>query len=60
MLTDDDRLWHRAQAAIRNASDILISKFEPLAHKRSGAGYRKGDCAIYNSHWCYEPLAAFG
>jgi len=60
MNTDDENLWHRAQAAVRNASDILIAKFEPLAHKRSGGGYRKGDCAVYNSHWCYEPLAAFG
>jgi len=51
-------LWNRAQAGVRNAMDVQIAKFEPYFQKRSGAGLRKGQCAV-DFHWCQENIPEF-
>lgn len=57
--TNDNYLWNRAQAAVRNIMDTQIVKFSPYAQKRSGAGIRKGECSTDISHWCQEPIPEF-
>ena len=59
MYSDNEDLWARAQAGVRNSMDVQISKFDALAYKMSGAGLRKGDCGEGNSHWCQGPIPEF-
>ena len=60
MRSGDDRLWHRARAALRHQMDMAMVKFEPYAPKRSGHLLRKGACPKGNLITCQEPIPEFG
>jgi len=60
MRSGDDRLWHRARAALRHQMDLAMAKFEPYAPKRSGHLLRKGACPKNNLITCQEPIPEFG
>ena len=60
MRTGDERLWHRARAAVRHQMDLSMAKFYPFAPKRSGHLYRKGECSVGYAITCQEPIPEFG
>ncbi len=60
MRSGDERLWHRARAALRHQMDLAMVKFEPYAPKRSGHLLRKGACPKDNLITCQEPIPEFG
>lgn len=60
MRTGDERLWHRARAAIRHQMDLSMAKFAPYAPKRSGHLLRKGACPKDNLVTCQEGIPEFG
>lgn len=57
--TGDARLWNRARASVRNIMDVQITKFHPYHQKQSGAGLRKGDCPVTQSHWCMPAIPEY-
>ncbi len=57
--TNDERLWNRAHAAVRNIMDVQVVKFHPYSRKQSGAGVRKGTCPVPESHWCTPAIPEY-
>jgi hypothetical protein len=56
----DERLWHRARAAVRHQMDVALVKYYPYAPKRSGQMYRKGECPRDDAITCQESIPDFG